>query len=401
MVENAYRFLDVLSRLEVAGTLQDVADLEAQLDQERVSADPDGRLQIMTMHRAKGLQFDHVLLMGLGRVPRRRERSVLSWYDRPVHGSEDERIVSPVGPRHALENDPTHRFIEYAEERKDRHESARLLYVACTRARKSLHLLGHTAIARGGDSIRPPDPRSLLSLIWESVAPQFEAAFDGTTDAEDGDPVPWLMPVRRRIDESWRLPEANAVPGRQRSSELPDSSQQVEYYWVGAEARAAGTVVHRWLQLANGGSIDLGRHEELRTTSERWLGELGVGPDAIESMSQRVDRALQNILADERGRWLLAGDGHAELALTGLIDGQVRSGVIDRVRVDDAGSHWIVDYKTGMHEGGDLDRFLAAEAERYRPQLRRYAALYRAYSGETARCALYFPLLQAFVEVNL
>jgi ATP-dependent exoDNAse (exonuclease V) beta subunit len=118
-------------------------------------------------------------------------------------------------------------------------------------------------------------------------------------------------------------------------------------------------------------------------------------------MSQRVDDALQNVLEDARGRWLLDGQGHAEFSLTGLHAGEIRSGVIDRVRVDGDGTHWIVDYKTGVHEGGDIDTFLAAEAERYRPQLTRYSVLYHGYTGHTARCALYFPLLQAFVEVEV
>jgi ATP-dependent exoDNAse (exonuclease V) beta subunit len=73
--------------------------------------------------------------------------------------------------------------------------------------------------------------------------------------------------------------------------------------------------------------------------------------------------------------------------------------VIDRVRVDDDGTHWIVDYKTSSHEGGSLAEFLASESERYRPQLRRYADIYRNYAGVEVRCALYFPLLQEFVEV--
>jgi ATP-dependent exoDNAse (exonuclease V) beta subunit len=401
MVGNVYRFLDVLSRLEVAGTLQDVAELDDQLDQERVSGDPDARLQIMTMHRAKGLQFDHVVLTGLGRVPRPRERSVLSWYDLPALESDEDRIISPVGPRHEIENDPIHRFIELAESGKDRHEAARLLYVACTRARKTLQLIGHTGLTRDGEEIRAPDPRSLLRLLWEAVGPQFEATFDNATVAEPDDPGQWILPVRHRIDDAWHLPPPEAIPGQRPSDEDAVQTPQVEYYWVGAEARAAGTVVHRWLQLATGGRADLRRRDELRPTTERWLKELGVGPDRLESMSQRVDDALQNVLEDARGRWLLDGQGHAEFSLTGLHAGEIRSGVIDRVRVDGDGTHWIVDYKTGVHEGGDIDTFLAAEAERYRPQLTRYSVLYHGYTGHTARCALYFPLLQAFVEVEV
>ena len=72
---------------------------------------------------------------------------------------------------------------------------------------------------------------------------------------------------------------------------------------------------------------------------------------------------------------------------------------MDRVRIDDAGVHWIVDYKTSIHLGGDLPGFLQQESDRYRPQLARYAAIYEALTGEKARTALYFPLLQEFREV--
>ena len=75
--------------------------------------------------------------------------------------------------------------------------------------------------------------------------------------------------------------------------------------------------------------------------------------------------------------------------------------MLDRVRVEADGTHWIVDYKTSTHEGGDLAGFLAAETERYRGQLARYANIYRNYAGTDVRCALYFPLLQEFVEVDV
>ena len=101
-----------------------------------------------------------------------------------------------------------------------------------------------------------------------------------------------------------------------------------------------------------------------------------------------------------RGRWLLDGEGYAELALSGVHEGEVESIVIDRLRIDASGIHWIVDYKTSTHEGGDLESFLDAEVRRYRPQLQKYAAIYEAYSGTAPRCALYFPLLQRFVELQ-
>ena len=402
-VENVYRYLDVLEKLEIGGTLHDVAELEAQLDLERVSNNSTARLQVMTMHRAKGLQFDHVLLYGLGRIPRRSDRAVLSWFDLPEEHGDEEKIISPVGRRADIENDPIHRFIELTEAEKDRHEVCRLLYVACTRARKSLQLLGHTGVSADGESLRTPDTRSLLSLLWPAVAPQFEESFEpgqATAAAAGGDR--WLRPQRRRLDPPWQLPEMGAVPGQappQGAGEL----RAVDYYWVGAEARVAGTVVHRWLQFAVQEALgpDAFSGERFVETTDRWLRELGIASgEAKTRIRGRVVAALEAVRGDAKGRWLLGGDGHAELALSGVVDGSIESGVLDRVRIDDDGTHWIVDYKTGSHEGGNLEGFLAAEAERYRGQLARYATLYRAWSGAEVRCALYFPLLQAFVEVR-
>ena len=403
-VENVYRYLDVLEKLEIAGTLHDVAELEAQLDLERVSNNSAARLQVMTMHRAKGLQFDHVLLYGLGRIPRSSDRAVLSWFDLPGEHGDEEKIISPVGRRAEIENDPIHRFIELTEAEKDRHEVGRLLYVACTRARKSLHLLGHTGVSADGESWRAPDARSLLSLLWPSVEPRFEQAFEPQPEVSAGPAVDqWLHPERRRLEPAWQLPEVAAVPGQGGSPETVGDARAVDYYWVGGEARIAGTIVHRWLQFAaqTGSGADALGDERLAETTDRWLRELGVAPgETMARIRNRVDAALLGVREDKRGRWLLSGRGYAELALSGVVGGGVESGVLDRIRVDDDGTHWIVDYKTSTHEGGNLEGFLSAEANRYREQLARYAMLYRAWKGVDVRCALYFPLLQAFVEVD-
>jgi ATP-dependent helicase/nuclease subunit A len=403
-IENVYRYLDVLEKLEIAGTLHDVAELEAQLDLERVSNNSSARLQVMTMHRAKGLQFDHVLLYGLGRIPRGGERSVLSWFDIPGEHGDEAKIISPVGRRADLENDPIHRFIELTEAAKDRHEVGRLLYVACTRARKSLHLVGHTAVGPDGESCRAPDARSLLSLLWPAIESQFEQVFEPQHAGESVTAADqWLLPQRRRIEPAWQLPDVAPLPGQDPATDAGSETPKVEYYWVGADARIAGTIVHRWLQFAaqGGAGTDAIADDRLPDITERWLQELGVAPGAaMERIRARVEAALRGVRDDPRGRWLLSGDGHAELALSGVVSGVVESGVMDRVRIDD-GTHWIVDYKTSTHEGGDLEGFLAAEAERYRDQLARYSALYSAYAGVDARCALYFPLLQAFVEVDV
>jgi len=400
-IDNVYRFFDVLAKHERHGSLDDVAALESLLDLERVSTSGTARLQVMTMHKSKGLEFEHVLLYGLGRLPGKSGRSVLSWTDLPDPHGNERKIISPVGPRVEVENDPVHRFIEQSENAKDRQEQARLLYVACTRARKTLHLVGHTLATAEG--CKPPAKSSLLRMLWPAVEPAYSKAFNPALVSEGATEEGMVEPVLRRFASPWRAPAIAPLPGPQaRPTEEGVDEEQVEFYWVGTEARIAGTIVHRWLQALSEGRVGAGADDTTtrdRITS-RWLRETGIGEDMQADIVARVNDALEGILGDERGRWALEGDGHAELGLTGVYDGQIESVVLDRVRVDDDGTHWIIDYKTSTHEGGNLQGFLDAEIARYTPQLHKYAAIYSAWAGVRPRCALYFPLLRKFVEVQ-
>jgi ATP-dependent exoDNAse (exonuclease V) beta subunit len=400
-IDNVYRFLDLIEMHEVGGTLRDVATLEALLDDEKVSSTQRSRVHVMTMHKAKGLEFDHVMLYGLGRKPGGGQPGVLSWFDIPSEHGEERKVISPIGSRKEVERDPVHRFISATATEKDAHEQGRLLYVACTRAQSSLHLVGNVAVASDGSEYRPPRSDSLLIRLWPYVESEYTGAFEnwaGTSGAHDE--TTWVAPRRRRLAEPWELPEVLPLPGPTDRIDTESEHEEVEFYWVGTEARIAGTLVHRWLQLMSDGRVGMDPDEDREAVTLRWLRELGITRAAAGTVAERVSRAVEGSLRDERGRWLLRGAGHAELALTGLYDGEVESIVLDRVRIDEEGTHWIVDYKTSTHEGGNLEGFIAAEVRRYTPQLRTYADVYGAWAGVQPRCALYFPLLQEFVEVQ-
>ena len=407
-LDNVYRFFDVIENIELAGSLEDVCDLERILDQERVSGKvgPDCQLQIMTMHKAKGLQFDHVVLHGLGRTAKVSDKAVLSWTSDPGSVGSTRLIISPVGPRADIENDPLHQFIERTEKDKERLELDRLLYVSCTRARQSLHLIGNVGLTVDGQSYRRPPAGSLLSRLWPAIEPIYEREFAESGIGEKQEPRDeeslLLKPVLRRLSVA---PPSNApdLPGTPSVADQPGGGEEPKttYQWVGSAARHAGTIVHRWLQRMTVASAPIEDRDvaEIRAVSRLWARELGVSKEDIDAVCDRVAVALENTLADTVGRWLLSGEGQTELAVSGVVDGRVQSVIIDRVRVDDNGVHWIVDYKTSTHEGGNLAGFLEQEAQRYRPQLEKYAAIYRNLSDAPVRSALYFPLLQEFFEV--
>jgi ATP-dependent exoDNAse (exonuclease V) beta subunit len=121
----------------------------------------------------------------------------------------------------------------------------------------------------------------------------------------------------------------------------------------------------------------------------------GEGVDATlrDAAADAVLDALSRTLADERGQWLFAPgheDARSEWALAALGEHAVEHVTLDRTFVAD-GVRWIVDFKTGRHEGGDAEAFLAREVERYRPQLERYARIVGELDARPIRLALYFP----------
>jgi ATP-dependent helicase/nuclease subunit A len=408
---NVHRFLEIIDQIEVAGTVPDVRELESRLDGERVSSTVDSqcRLHIMTMHKSKGLQFEHVVLPALGRSTRGSNKEVLSWLNLPDRAGRNEMIVSPVGARAELENDPLHRYIDEVKKGKNRLEQDRLLYVACTRARQSLQLIGNVSIASDGESLRDPAADSLLARLWSVVSGDFERAFAAAERVSLSDDIEeserYVLPRLRRMKNPWQPPQIANVPGVH-GNNVPDIDSEekpVEYYWVGSAARHAGTIVHRWLQRISDGRTEVTLDElaTLRPVTRRWAEILGVAPVDLDIVCKRVEDALNGVLDDEQGRWITAGEGFAELPLTGVVDGTIESIVIDRVRIDNDGTHWIIDYKTSTHEGGDLAGFLQQESGRYRPQLAKYARIYRGMNDADVRTALYFPLLQAFCEVAI
>jgi ATP-dependent exoDNAse (exonuclease V) beta subunit len=133
------------------------------------------------------------------------------------------------------------------------------------------------------------------------------------------------------------------------------------------------------------------------------LRELGVEARAAQTTATDIAARMTAVIRDPKARWLLSSkhaEAGCELRLTGVLDGQIRNIVIDRSFVDDQGTRWVIDYKTGSHAGGDLARFLADERQRYKSQLEVYARLARGLGPQPVKAALFFPWLGELLEVS-
>ena len=274
----------------------------------------------------------------------------------------------------------------------------------------SLHLLGHAPVNAAGETL--PRPGSLLRLLWPALAADHERQLPAAAEvlgpgspAAPAGPAPVPGRPTRRLGAQWNpdlLPRGPTLQRLQLTAR--DAQARPEYSWVGLSARAIGTIVHAELQRFAGRASLPAAPDRGPDLYLGWLAELGVPEAERQRAAAAVHEALAGTLADPRGRWILdpAGPGTArsEWRLTGQHEGRLVNVVIDRYCADAEGQPWVIDYKTGTHEGADLEGFIAQEVDRHRAQLKRYAAIVEALQGGPVRTALYFPRLQQFREVD-
>jgi len=406
-LEDAAAYLDLL---EVSSSGMDLRDPERFFDDvhglfARPDAQSDGKLQLLTIHKAKGLEFDTVILPGLGRSTRSEGHQLLLWLEYMDRSEKSQLLLAPI-KESGTKSDPTYAYVRQVRAEKAANESMRLLYVAATRARSHLHLLGHTEVDLESGLVKEPDSRTLLNRFWPAAEPIFQNAAAShlppeTAAAPAENPAPPSGIPLRRLSLKWQpVPPPPEIEWQTTAAgKVPDENESpahVTFDWATDLQRHVGTVVHAMLQ--NAGEVD--RLDARSSTISAALSAQGLHGERLRQGILRVERALHATVTDERGKWILRRhqEDQREYALAGLVGNRVRHFKLDRTFVDDAGIRWIIDYKTGLHEGGNLEAFLNNEQERYRPQLENYARLMSRLDSRPIRLGLYFPLLQAWRE---
>ncbi|HSH44011.1 MAG TPA: 3'-5' exonuclease, partial [Arenicellales bacterium] len=394
--DHVHAYLQLLAAYQSGMNLTDEQAFDAALRGHwaHVEARP-GAVQLMTVHRAKGLEFDEVFVPALERPTRGDDKRLLLWEETTAGGL----LLATLSAR-GEPDDPHYRFLRALQAEKAANEDDRLLYVACTRARERLHLLGNLA-RRDGETL-PPRRGSLLQRIWPSVGERFlEACPAAPEDAGDQGETGVTQPALRRLPSGWAPPPCpDSLPA---AKPLALDEARVEFSWVGETARHVGVLVHELMQRIAAGDAAQWRPGRIDALHEDWrerLRHLGVPSRELEGAVRRTADAIRNVLADETAAWLLAAHEQAgnELELSVADNGRIRRLRIDRTFVDDEGVRWIVDYKTSAHEGGALDAFLDEEVRRYRDKLEFYARALRKLESRPIRLGLYFPLLRGWRE---
>ena len=408
-LRHARAFFDALSERTAAGEWSGIGTLDSVMA--NLYAQPRARtatpVQVMTIHGAKGLEFDHVLVPSLDRERNRGREPLLRWLDLPRPDDGSDLIMAPAPVIGEEQPGEVTVFLKRLMARRAANEQVRLLYVAATRARHSLHL--YAAPAPRADGLVIPRPWTLLATLWPAVAEAFQAPPPETSASAPRDSQLELFtgsqarrPLRR-LALDWAPPVLPPAPELKRIPHAEQLLDKLEFSWARETRRHIGTVVHAALQTF-AAAADLPARAWLESRDGLYREQLrryGVPEGDLVDATAEVIEALTRTVEDSRGRWILSAEHReagSELALTGLADGRLTNVVIDRSFVDERGTRWVIDFKTTSHEGGRLEDFIGRELERYRGQLQKYAALARGLGPQPVRAALYFPLLGIFRE---
>jgi ATP-dependent exoDNAse (exonuclease V) beta subunit len=444
---NVLRYLRELREVESGGDYVDLNVLSGRL--KNLYAEPtsglieNGRLpiELMTIHKAKGLEWDVVFVPSLERGGGRSSSVLLNWLEFDGEASASV-VLAPIWQK-GTDSDKLSSWLSSIRAKREGAERKRLFYVATTRAREELHLFGAATLTAKGELARPRY-NSLLSASWPAAAEHFESLTAGSSSmaaqlvdslrepegsdyeelalAASGEgveasiatppmiqrlPLSFDPAARFRVANEHRLsyPAATALR-RTEVFERPEGSFAV---------RAFGNVVHRYLQviamrLDSGVSCD-DLLAELSAWESRLMASLrgeGLPPALATREAARAGRALLLTLSDPIGRWILSPQESAasERALMMASPG-ARSLRVDRTFVagDEPlsigqGCIWIVDFKA-TEQGSRTDAdFGATEIAKYSEQLEAYATLRRALPDGhmPIRLGLFYPLVPRLIH---
>ncbi len=147
--------------------------------------------------------------------------------------------------------DARYKYVCEEIKKKEEHELKRLFYVACTRAKNELYLLGSVRANKSRTECTKAPHNTFLGLIWNTAQPVFESEFRRKhlvqVSLDFGASAAGTK--LRRLPAAWRDPQFEpSVRWQPELHRATASARPITYEWVSDTSRHAGTVIHGFLK---------------------------------------------------------------------------------------------------------------------------------------------------------
>jgi len=423
------------------------AGLDAALDKLTAQPDPAASsecgVQLMTIHKSKGLEFEVVIVPELQAGGGRGGGKMLSWLERGLahpdeSGEITEFLIAPLQSKGA-DRGKAKMWVDGVYRRRESQEDRRILYVAATRAREGLHMFARPAYKteKNGDLGLAEPSGSLLGTAWPAFEEEVRARFEKwkshrpATQAGEEDvlasiaasgesnllvmPAPAKPTLLRRLPLNFQqatgaMPEPDS-PQRLGAPSLASEAGESSLYARhegGLPSRVLGTAVHSLLEELAQLRIDL-EWDAARAALEQFAPRIaaqvraaGVEPAKATAIAAEALEHALHASRDPMGQWILSPrpQAESEVRWAGVVAGSLRTVQVDRVfraglvpQSEGEEAWWIVDYKTAHADHPDPAAALPELRRVFAPQIAAYAAVLRNLRGQDVilRAGLYYP----------
>lgn len=315
------------------------------------------RLQIMTIHKSKGLEFDTVILPSLGSQSKATDQPLIRWLKLPIKNQNPLFLVSPIKASHTL-SCPVYDYLTDLDAEKEHFEQQRLLYVAATRAKKRLFLFDHQDNS---------DKKSFRGLLKHQI-------FQTVTPTENN-PIEKERQnlVLKRLPLSYYQ---NPI------SPPKESLNPQEIIGLSNMDRQIGILTHELLQW-------ICTHHPQNINPLPWgyienkLRQQGISVAQTKTILSQIRNQLHCFLTNETGAWICQEHDKEEneYALLVVEGEDIKTRIIDRTFLAD-GKRWIIDFKTGQ------ESFLSLK--KHQAQVNGYANIFKKIDASPIHCGLYY-----------
>lgn len=365
-------------------------------------------VQLMTMHKAKGLEFDTVVLPSLDKAGRPDDTELLNWLD-SVDDNGDPSLLMGMYQPGPQSTSSSYSYIREKKKRRGLQENARLLYVACTRAVERMFIYRGYNVSK--DQPKASSASSLASIVWPHLPKKpidisgYQATQATSTEYRDTECRRLPLAAIERISKGFISGDSvsdskQAIVNTGRQTLSVDNSHPPDHDSTHLIERAIGTVVHRELKewLIQSKAVVLARNSELRQLSWRTqLEQLGIRRP-YGGAAETIVSIIESVEQDSNNAWLFEQslkDDAGELSLRVKGDVGMQSICLDRTFVDSDGLRWIIDYKVHLNrdaESGELEKL----AHTHKPQL----LLYQSAFDQPCCLAIYFLYQQTLIVLD-
>lgn len=407
-LDNATSFFGAIK--EMSYTSFDLSLFTDKIERLFAKADNYGEnpVQIMTLHKSKGLQFDHVFIPGCNNGSRANSRQLLLWDRYTSHTGKELPLISTSDLIGENKNKLSE-FIRTQENKRSAFELQRVIYVGCTRAKKSLYLSSSLSFLEDGSATTPP-LNTFIGILWPAVKDQVVRTQVSVEDKKElsEERSKGFAPVNKHLDVNIKAPTLpiESLLAKYRGLIEPNNSELPSLDWEINFSSQFGKLVHRILRRVCLDGLDVWNDGIPPLTKEAWkhqLSQMGVPPFITPSFVNRAETLVTKVLKDPTARWIL-DNNHAEssceLPIASVEANEFSTIIIDRTFVSD-NKRWIVDYKTGsLLKEENQEQYIERMKNEHSDQLLKYSNIMQSFGPEKVSCGLYLAAIQKFIEID-